>query len=220
MSNNSDKSPMAERIEERMDDLGIKYINEVAEKSGVNRSVVSNILGNPKKSVRIDTAIAIAQGLGCHLVWFLTGEGPKTNAEAFKQQVFKASSPVMQLSELNSDNLGEVIEQAADDQSRERYSCPNGNNNNTIAIKLDHEIDGFDKGGILFFDVGESQVKTGKLVIAKTTKETPPEIMMFSSAHGRRFLKSLSSDIPDDLRIIQMDDNMQIIGAFMAYSII
>lgn len=220
MPNQNVMSPLAQRIEERKEDLGLKTIVGLSEKTEVSRAVLTNIFLNPKKSIMLATGILLAKGLECRLEWLMTGEGPKTDLDMVNSLKYKHVSPVVKLSEIDCNNIKEFLERVSNDEGRERYSCATGSDENTIAIRLDRDIERYPMGGLLFFDLGSTQSQTGKLVIATTSNDTPPEIMIFTSARNRKFLKSLSNDIPDDLKLIEMDENTRILGVFKAFSIV
>lgn len=220
MTERSAMSPLARRIEERKDALHIRTNVELAQRSGVSRAVITNIIKNPNKNIMAESAVDLANGLQCRVVWLITGEGPATDKEIQKFQKLKSGSPVMRLDELRGDDVAEDVRTASSEENRERYSCPVGNTDTTVVIRLERQLGRYDAGGLLFMDVAVTAPRTGQLVLASTSAGSPPELMEYTTAHSRHFLKSLSDDVPPDLRFVEMDERMSIVATYKAYALL
>jgi len=65
-------STLAERIQRRIDDLGLKPA-VVARDAGLKPDYVRDVLRGSKKSISGENAVALARVLQCSLNWLLTG---------------------------------------------------------------------------------------------------------------------------------------------------
>ncbi|MGR5294770.1 helix-turn-helix domain-containing protein [Vibrio mediterranei] len=220
----TNQSVIAKNILKRMDDLGIKSKVTLSDISGVSRTVITNIILMPNKSVMIESAIKLANALECRVEWLITGIGPINDADQAKQNRLDQGVPVISLNALAKTTAQEILTEVSGDESIRRIPCPAGNSKTRFVVNLNvvklSEPWGsrYEAGGMLFFD-HEVDPISGQLVIAKTTLDSAPDIMEFISVHGRKFLKSLNDDIPEDLVRIEMTDDMEIIASNVSYAV-
>ncbi|WP_063654133.1 helix-turn-helix domain-containing protein [Aliivibrio fischeri] len=212
------KSILARNIEQRKYDLGITTNIEVARKSGVSRAVITNIGLHPNKSIMLDSAVLLAKALDCRLEWLATGEGPINLDDVERHNRLRYGAVVIRTSELESSTPEELLKELYDDQSRERVPCPAGNSFTTFIVRLNQDIGKYAAGGMMYFDYEKTPI-TGSVVLAKTAKDAAPEIMEYTKAHNRSFLKSLSEDLPAELKFIEITEEMAIISTLTAYAI-
>ena len=208
-------SVLARNIETRRKDLGITTSIELARKSGVSRAVLTNIKLNPTKSVMLDSALKLADTLKCRLEWLATGEGSPSADEYSEYSKIELGAPVVTLNELINNEPKEYLKKLLE-EDRERLPCPAGNSKTQFVIRLTEDVGKYAAGGVLYFDIDKTPVN-GQLVLVETHKDNL-ELMEYQTSHGRQFLKSLSDDVPPDLKFVEIE-NQKSIATFAAYAV-
>ncbi|MFM2589437.1 helix-turn-helix domain-containing protein [Vibrio sp. TBV020] len=217
------QSTISQNIQKRMTDLGIRNKVELSEKSGVSRTVVTNIINMPNKSVMIDSAIKLARALKCRVEWLCDGTGPIN--DDYLEEKFRITEgvPLLQLSDIDVYSAEEILEEFIDNDKVERIPCSAGNNNSTFAIKLTSisyrtMLGKYERSGMLFFDC-QAKPFSGQWVLVKISEDATPEIMEYISVQGRQFLKSLEADIPEELQRLEITDQIKVIATKVSYAI-
>lgn len=209
------KSKLALNIEQRKRDLGIATNIELSKLSGVSRAVITNIQLQPEKSIMLESGLMLANALDCRMEWLATGEGPVNLDDVDRHQRIKYGCPVLTLNEINKQPIGELLAQSVVDVGRERIPCPVGSNEHRFVIRLNDGIGKYWAGGMMYFEMNSSPTN-GKPVLVSMNGEL--EIMEYARAHGRVFFKSLSEDIPQELRFIEKTDEMTVLASYIAYA--
>ncbi len=217
------QSIISQNIQKRMHDLGIRNKVDLSEKSGVSRTVVTNIINMPNKSVMIDSAIKLANTLECRVEWLCTGQGPMNDEHLEKRFRITEGVPLLHLSDIEDPYFEDILEELQDDEKVERVPCPAGNNSSSFAVNLTSisyrtMLGKYEQSGMLFFDC-KAKPFSGQWVLAKVSNDATPEIMEYISVQGRQFLKSLEVDIPQELQRIEVTDEIQIIATKVSYAI-
>ncbi|ENH4363929.1 helix-turn-helix transcriptional regulator [Vibrio fluvialis] len=213
---NIDKSILASNIEKRMNDLGIHTNTDLAKLSGVSRAVITNIKLHPEKTIRLDSGVLLARALKCRVEWLATGEGPINLDDVEKHQRLKYGAPLVKLEELASKEPEQLLMEAMAQEQRERYPCPAGNSESTLVIRLANQIGKFAAGSFIYFDCTKPPA-SGSVILVQTAKDAAPEIMEYTRAHNREFFKSLSEDLPPELRFIEKSEDMKVLATFAAW---
>lgn len=219
------QSIISQNIQKRMQDLGIRNKVELSEKSGVSRTVVTNIINMPNKGVMIDTAIKLANALECRVEWLGTGKGPMNDDYIERKFLIADGVPLLNLNEVTGlDDTKKNLDNLNQDSSIDRIPCPSGNKQYAFAVNLNSvsrraNLGKYDRAGFLFFDCDEEPL-SGQLVIAQLDENTKPEIMEYVSVQGRRFLTSIEMNIPEQLQSIEITDSKKIVATKVGYAII
>ncbi|WP_421220342.1 helix-turn-helix domain-containing protein [Aeromonas enteropelogenes] len=72
-SNESDMTSFRDRLEYMLKERGLKQA-DLVRKSGVSKAVVSVLLSDPAKDLRVSSLLSIAKALGCDPLWLYTGK--------------------------------------------------------------------------------------------------------------------------------------------------
>ncbi|KFA99446.1 helix-turn-helix domain-containing protein [Vibrio sp. ER1A] len=212
------KSVLAQNIDRRMADLGVRTYKELAAISEVSASVLTNISSNPKKSVMAPVAVMLAKALKCRVEWLVTGEGPMNLDEVERANRLRFGAPVIEINELARTDPKDLLLSISEDETRERHPCPKGNAESLFIIKTDVQIGKYPAGGMIYFD-WDSEPSSGQLVVARTAEGMAPEVMEYYFARGKKFLKCLSEEIPKELLVTEIEPEMEIIAVMKSYAI-
>lgn len=213
-------STIAKNIDRRMKEIGMKTNVELSEKSGVSRTVITNIFMMPNKSVMGDSAVKLAKALQCRVEWLITGEGPVTDDEI-------TSVPILSLRDLSETEINTAIESARSISSSPKMPCPSGYSVSSFGVQLDstHNFDSckkynkFEQGGVMFFD-HEAPLHNGGLILIQLSAGSTPEIMEFFKARDMGFVRSLNDNLPESIRTVEMTQDMKVLAVHIGYSVI
>ncbi len=209
------KSKLALNIEQRKRDLGIATNLQLSQLSGVSRAVITNVQLQPHKSIMLESGLMLAKALDCRMEWLATGEGPVNLDDVERHQRIAFGCPVLTLGDIAKSPIGSLIEQSVEDVSRERIPCPMGSNEHRFVIRINDAIGKYWAGGLMYFEINSTPTN-GKPVLVSMGDGI--EIMEYARAHGRVFFKSLSEDIPQELKFIEKTDEMTVLASYVAYA--
>ncbi|MFS1865128.1 hypothetical protein [Vibrio breoganii] len=215
---NKSKSILANNVERRMADLKIRSNLQLSEMSGVSRAVITNIMLSPKKSIMVDSALLLAKCLQCRVEWMITGEGHINLDDAERNNRLHLGAPLFTINQISDSDPMDMIENTITDTDHVRFPCPTGNSPTKFAVRMENPIGRFKNTGVVIFDTAKSPV-SGQMVIAKTSDLGSVEYMEYYAAHGRRFLRSLEEGIPEELKSLEMTEQMKIIATYECYVI-
>ncbi|GAD78507.1 hypothetical protein [Vibrio ezurae] len=213
----STQSVLAKNIEKRMHDLNIPSNLALAKASGVSRVVITNILRHPEKSIMADSALLLSRHLKCRIEWLLTGEGPINREDEIDHQR-RAGAPLLLLNDLTNQSIENLLVKVSKSDTIPRFMCPTGNKPSIFTIWQSEPIGKINHAGYLYFD-HQKKPASGQLVIVKTTPNSPAEYMEFYATYDKQFLRYIEKNIPDELRMIEFQDSMQIIATFESFVI-
>ncbi|WP_439830469.1 helix-turn-helix domain-containing protein [Aeromonas caviae] len=176
-----------DRLEYMMKERGYKQA-DLVRKSGISKAVISVLLSDPLKDLRVSSLLSIAKALGCDPLWLYTGKESGT----YVTDTNLGKVPVWEMSELGnhpSDALSTL------DSGRHIFS----------------ELDGQLIGVVANDDnLAESGIKTGDICVIDLADREPrhEDILLVRLGEGkqRRLLKALDglsgiSLVTDDQRL-------------------
>ena len=176
-----------DRLEYMMKERGYKQA-DLVRKSGISKAVISVLLSDPLKDLRVSSLLSIAKALGCDPLWLYTGKESGT----YVTDTNLGKVPVWEMSELGnhpSDALSSL------DSGRHIFS----------------ELDGQLIGVVANDDnLAESGIKTGDICVIDLADREPrhEDILLVRLGEGkqRRLLKALDglsgiSLVTDDQRL-------------------
>lgn len=218
----SQKSIISQNILRRMEDLGIKNRVALSERSGVSRTVITNIIAMPTKSVMVDTAINLAEALECRVKWLCSNEGPMNDDEIEKKFAINNGVPLLQLSDVSDQETTKRFLSELD-ESAQRIPCPSGNKESVFGVTLSSvsyraNLGNYDRAGIVYFDF-DVEPLSGQWVIAQLTPDSRPEVMEFIAGQGRMYLNSIEMNTPDQYKPLEIKDRSPIVATKVSYSI-
>ncbi len=186
-ANERDMTSFRDRLEYMMKERGYKQA-DLVRKSGISKAVISVLLSDPLKDLRVSSLLSIAKALGCDPLWLYTGKESGT----YVTDTNLGKVPVWEMSELGnhpSDALSTL------DSGRHIFS----------------ELDGQLIGVVANDDnLAESGIKTGDICVIDLADREPrhEDILLVRLGEGkqRRLLKALDglsgiSLVTDDQRL-------------------
>ncbi len=186
-ANERDMTSFRDRLEYMMKERGYKQA-DLVRKSGISKAVISVLLSDPLKDLRVSSLLSIAKALGCDPLWLYTGKESGSNVT----DTNLGKVPVWEMSELGnhpSDALSTL------DSGRHIFS----------------ELDGQLIGVVANDDnLAESGIKTGDICVIDLADREPrhEDILLVRLGEGkqRRLLKALDglsgiSLVTDDQRL-------------------
>ena len=186
-ANERDMTSFRDRLEYMMKERGYKQA-DLVRKSGISKAVISVLLSDPLKDLRVSSLLSIAKALGCDPLWLYTGKESGT----YVTDTNLGKVPVWEMSELGnhpSDALSSL------DSGRHIFS----------------ELDGQLIGVVANDDnLAESGIKTGDICVIDLADREPrhEDILLVRLGEGkqRRLLKALDglsgiSLVTDDQRL-------------------
>lgn len=211
---------MAQRIESRMEGLGIPNPAQLAKKADISRAVLTNIMRRPDKQLWVNVAIKLANALECRVEWMVQGTGPINDDVTQASERLYGQSPLVELNELAEPDLGSYVSSCFKDTSRLVYHCPIPTSENTVSIKIGRDLGRFDSDTVFFVDLNNHLPRSGQIVLARPTGGGTPEFYTYSTSMNKQFIKSMSKDLPEDLQFMQVDKEIEFIGCFVAAIIV
>ncbi len=176
-----------DRLEYMMKERGYKQA-DLVRKSGISKAVISVLLSDPLKDLRVSSLLSIAKALGCDPLWLYTGKESGT----YVTDTNLGKVPVWEMSELGkhpSDALSTL------DSGRHIFS----------------ELDGQLIGVVANDDnLAGSGIKTGDICVIDLADRTPSHedilLVQLGDNKQRRLLKALDglsgiSLVTDDQRL-------------------
>ena len=186
-ANERDMTSFRDRLEYMMKERGYKQA-DLVRKSGISKAVISVLLSDPLKDLRVSSLLSIAKALGCDPLWLYSGKESGT----YVTDTNLGKVPVWEMSELGnhpSDALSSL------DSGRHIFS----------------ELDGQLIGVVANDDnLAESGIKTGDICVIDLADREPrhEDILLVRLGEGkqRRLLKALDglsgiSLVTDDQRL-------------------
>ena len=186
-ANERDMTSFRDRLEYMMKERGYKQA-DLVRKSGISKAVISVLLSDPLKDLRVSSLLSIAKALGCDPLWLYTGKESGT----YVTDTNLGKVPVWEMSELGnhpSDALSTL------DSGRHIFS----------------ELDGQLIGVVANDDnLAESGIKTGDICVIDLADREPRHedilLVRLGESKQRRLLKALDglsgiSLVTDDQRL-------------------
>lgn len=215
----STPSTLALNIKQRMRDLNITSNLALSKMSGVSRAVITNVMLHPEKSIMADSALQLSKTLNCRVEWLLTGKGHITIDEAIYNNGIHLGSPIFTLNQISEAGIEVLLQESFENPNRNRMPCPTGNKPSIFAVWQNRPMGKINHAGHIYFDKDKKPV-SGQLVIARTSPNAPLEYMEFYSAHDKQFLRTVEEHIPEDLRMIELANEMEIIATFECFVVV
>lgn len=91
------KPSFNERVRSKMEEQGLG-VSEIARRAGISKSLVSNLLSNPLKDVRVSTLFGLAKALSCDPIELYTGRPSVDVVNDFVNSVYRI--PVLTIDEV------------------------------------------------------------------------------------------------------------------------
>lgn len=186
-ANERDMTSFRDRLEYMMKERGYKQA-DLVRKSGISKAVISVLLSDPLKDLRVSSLLSIAKALGCDPLWLYTGKESGT----YVTDTNLGKVPVWEMSELGnhpSDALSTL------DSGRHIFS----------------ELDGQLIGVVANDDnLADSGIKTGDVCVIDLADREPRHedilLVRLGENKQRRLLKALDglsgiSLVTDDQRL-------------------
>lgn len=186
-ANERDMTSFRDRLEYMMKERGYKQA-DLVRKSGISKAVISVLLSDPLKDLRVSSLLSIAKALGCDPLWLYSGKESGT----YVTDTNLGKVPVWEMSELGnhpSDALSSL------DSGRHIFS----------------ELDGQLIGVVANDDnLAESGIKTGDICVIDLADREPRHedilLVRLGESKQRRLLKALDglsgiSLVTDDQRL-------------------
>ncbi|OBT17290.1 hypothetical protein A9264_00475 [Vibrio sp. UCD-FRSSP16_10] len=211
----SKQSVLAKNIKKRMNDLNIQSNLALAKDSGVSRAVITNIMQHPEKSIMADSAFLLGRTLQCTMEWLLTGKGPITPTGHLDRDK-RYGAPLFSINDISDKGIDLLFSEASKNEAITRFMCPTGNKPSIFTVWQSRPVGRLNHAGHIYFDKDKKPV-SGQLVIVRTHPGAPLEYMEFYSAYDKNFVRYIEEHIPEDLRMIELQDHMQIIATFECF---
>ncbi|MGL4868744.1 MAG: helix-turn-helix domain-containing protein [Aeromonas veronii] len=147
---------------------------DLARKSGVSKAVISELLSNPSKDLRVSSLLSIARALGCDPLWLYTGKESGT----YVSDTNLGKVPVWEMAEMAkhpTDALSTL------DSGRSIFSEANGHLIGIVADDDNLSETGIRVGDICVIDLADREPRHNDIVLVR-----------LSSNKQERLLKALA----------------------------
>ncbi len=186
-ANERDMTSFRDRLEYMMKERGYKQA-DLVRKSGISKAVISVLLSDPLKDLRVSSLLSIAKALGCDPLWLYSGKESGT----YVTDTNLGKVPVWEMSELGnhpSDALSSL------DSGRHIFSELDGQLIGVVANDDNLAESGINTGDICVIDLADREPRHEDILLVR-----------LGESKQRRLLKALDglsgiSLVTDDQRL-------------------
>lgn len=172
-SNEMDMTSFRDRLEYMLKERGWKQA-DLVRKSGVSKAVISVLLSDPLKDLRVSSLLSIAKALGCDPLWLYTGKESGT----YISDTNLGQVPVWRMAELAKHPTDAL---ATLDSGRSIFSEANGHLIGVVADDDNLSSTGIRAGDICVIDLADREPGHNDILLVK-----------LSSNKQERLLKALA----------------------------
>lgn len=158
-TNEIDMTSFRDRLEYMLRERGWKQA-DLVRKSGVSKAVISVLLSDPVKDLRVSSLLSIAKALGCDPLWLYTGKESGT----YVTDTNLGKVPVWEMPELGNhpaDALSTL------DSGRHIFSDSDGQLIGVIASDDNLAGSGIKAGDICVIDLADRQARHGNILLVR-----------------------------------------------------
>ncbi|HHQ4617470.1 MULTISPECIES: helix-turn-helix domain-containing protein [Aeromonas] len=160
-----------QRLEEKLQELGIS-MSELARRTGLSKSVISNTINNPNREMRVSSLISIARVLKVDPIWLYTG---RSSGDLLNDIQFNSDKvPVWTL-----DDVGNLATDMLPNMNSGRYVVAE-NQSHSIAIEAtnDHlSKSGIVAGDICIFSLADRTPEEGAVMLIRLEKNDQARLL-------------------------------------------